>query len=405
MPASGRREQAKNGQGAMRRIRLLSGSFCVLICACPIARGLAQQPQPTAAIGGKRAGPPVDLVPVLQPILEKHPQLPGLVGAIVDGNRISAIGAVGLRRVGSPEKFTAGDLIHLGSDTKAMTATLIGKLFESKQLRETDTMADVFPELRQGMNGEMAGATVGQLLEHTASLPANVDWWAIDRTRRSLSTQRRMVVAQALAMAPANPPGTHYEYSNVGFVILGAILEEKTGKAWEELVKTELFKPLGMTTAGFGAPGTPGWVDQPWGHRIKNGEVEPLQFDNPPLMDPAGRVHCSISDWGKFISLYIDPDHASAKILSPQMIRELTTPGKVGTYAGGWIVTKRSWAGGRTLTHAGSNLMWYCVVWAAPNRHFAVLSATNIAGVEAHKACDEASGAMVKFRAAHKDAL
>jgi CubicO group peptidase (beta-lactamase class C family) len=211
-----------------------------------------------------------------------------------------------------------------------------------------------------------------------------------------------MVVKEVLAKTPAHSPGTTYEYSNVGFVILGAILEEKTGQAWEELIQHQLFKPLGMTTAGFGPPGTPGKVDQPWGHVIKNGKLEPLQFDNAALMNPAGRVHCSISDWGKFVSLYLDPEHSGPGILTAQTIRELTTPGQVGTYAGGWIVTKRSWAGGMTLTHAGSNTMWYCVVWAAPHRHFAVLSATNVAGEEAKKACDDASAAMIRFHAAHK---
>jgi CubicO group peptidase (beta-lactamase class C family) len=386
----------------MRNSALRFRSFVILAFAYAAAsRGIAQQPQLMPAAGEKAAARPAELAPVLKPILEKYHTLPGLVGAIVDGDGIMAIGAVGIRKVGATEPMTAGDLIHLGSDTKAMTATLIGKLFESKQLSETDTMADVFADLRPRMNAEMAKATVAQLLEHTSGLPRNVDWWAIDRTRRSLVEQRLMVVEEVLTKAPENPPGTKYEYSNVGFVVLGAILEQKTGEPWEDLIKSELFKPLGMTTAGFGPPGTPGKVDQPWGHVIKNGTIEPLQFDNAPLMDPAGRVHCSISDWGKFVSLYLDLEHRTPAILTAKTIRELTTPGPVGSYAGGWIITKRSWAGGKALTHAGSNTMWYCVVWAAPNRHFAVLSATNIAGEEAPKACDDVAAALIKFRAAH----
>jgi len=385
----------------MRQVALLFRAFCMLALASTAVLSIAQQPQIVREANEKADSPPAELAPVLKPILEKYRELPGLVGAIVVGDRTVAIGAVGIRKVGAPEPMTAGDLIHLGSDTKAMTATLIGKLFESNRLSEKDTMADVFAELRPSMNSEMAKATVAQLLEHTAGLPGNVDWWAIDRTKKSLSAQRRMVVEEVLAKAPVNPPGTKYEYSNVGFVILGAILEQKTGKPWEELIANELFKPLGMTTAGFGPPGTPGKVDQPWGHAIKNGKLEPLQFDNAPLMDPAGRVHCSISDWGKFVSLYLDPERQKPAVLTAKTIRELTTPGPIGTYAGGWIIAKRSWAGGTALTHAGSNTMWYCVVWAAPNRHFAVLSATNVAGQEASKACDDASAALIKFHAEH----
>ncbi|HEV2968815.1 MAG TPA: serine hydrolase domain-containing protein [Pirellulales bacterium] len=374
----------------MREAALLIRLFCVLVFVCAaVPRGVAQQARPAP------------LAAVLEPILEKYHELPGLVGAIVDGNRITALGAVGIRKAGEPERMTAGDLIHLGSDTKAMTATLIGKLFESKRLAPQDTMAEIFADLRSEMNAEMAKVTVAQLLEHTAGLPHDIDWWAIDRSKKSLREQRRMAVETALKKAPDQSPGTKYEYSNVGFVILGAILEEKTGKPWEEVIENELFKPLRMTTAGFGPPGTPGKVDQPWGHVIKEGKPEPLQFDNAPLMGPAGRVHCSISDWGKFVSLYLDPDHPNPQILRAATIHELTTPGPVGDYASGWIVTKRPWAGGTALTHAGSNTMWFCVVWAAPKRHFAVLAATNAAGEEAPKACDDIAGALIKFHEDH----
>jgi CubicO group peptidase (beta-lactamase class C family) len=374
----------------MRKAALLFGIFCMFtIAGMGTSRGVAQQPRPA------------DLAPVLKPILEKYPELPGLAGAIVDGDRIMALGAVGIRKAGAPELMRPGDLIHLGSDTKAMTATLIGKLIESKRLTFATTMAEVFPDLRQEMNAEMAKVTVRQLLDHMAGLPHDIDWWAIDRSKKSLREQRRVAVETALKKAPDQPPGTKYEYSNVGFVILGAIVEGKTGKPWEEVIESELFKPLRMTTAGFGPPGTPGKVDQPWGHVIKDGKPEPLQSDNAPLMGPAGRVHCSISDWGKFVSLYLEPDHPKPLILRAATIHELTTPGTVGDYAGGWIVTKRPWAGGTALTHAGSNTMWFCVVWAAPTRHFAVLAATNAAGEEAPKACDDIAGALIKFHEDH----
>ena len=66
-----------------------------------------------------------------------------------------------------------------------------------------------------------------------------------------------------------------------------------------------------------------------------------------------------------------------------------------------WIVTDRPWAGGRALTHSGSNTMWYCTVWIAPARDFAVLVTTNQGGDEAAKACDEASWALIQDHIAH----
>ena len=156
-----------------------------------------------------------------------------------------------VRRNGSRRRMK----FHLGSCTKAMTATLIGQLLDAKTLTLDTPMQDIFPGIRPTMNPQMAKVTVAELLQHTGGLPPNVDWWAIDATKKPLPAQRRMVVEEVLTAEPKNPPGTKYVYSNVGFVVLGAILEEKTGKPWEKLIDERLFTPLEMTTAGFGPPG------------------------------------------------------------------------------------------------------------------------------------------------------
>jgi len=64
-------------------------------------------------------------------------------------------------------------------------------------------------------------------------------------------------------------------------------------------------------------------------------------------------------------------------LVSLGTFEELTNPMPKQEYAGGWIITKRPWADGLALTHAGSNTTWYCVVWLAPHKDFAVLIATN----------------------------
>jgi len=64
-------------------------------------------------------------------------------------------------------------------------------------------------------------------------------------------------------------------------------------------------------------------------------------------------------------------------------------------YACGWVRLKRDWAGGTVLWHNGSNTMWYLVMWLAPERHFAVIAATNIAGPGAENGCDDVAAAMI----------
>ena len=69
----------------------------------------------------------------------------------------------------------------------------------------------------------------------------------------------------------------------------------RTGRAWEELMASLLFSPLKMSTAGFGAPGTPGEVDQPWGHAGSQRRPEPIppgpDGDNPPAIELINVLH------------------------------------------------------------------------------------------------------------------
>ena len=89
-------------------------------------------------------------------------------------------------------------------------------------------------------------------------------------------------------------------------MIAGYIVERTTGKSWDESIRELLFVPLGMTTAGFGSPGTPDRVDQPRGHDGKNKPVPPgPDGDNPPIIGVAGAVHMSLPDWAKYLQLHL----------------------------------------------------------------------------------------------------
>jgi len=356
--------------------------LCCIIVVAVVSAAMAQEPMG-------------NLAPALQPILTKHSTVPGMVAAIVENDGVSAIGAVGVRKAGTNVPFTANDQIHLGSDTKAMTALLIGQLIDEKKLSFDSTVAQIFPDLAEKMNPRAAAVTVMDLMHHRAGLPHDLDWHAIDRTGKPMIEQRRMAVQRAFAAQPESTPGSKFAYSNVGYVVLGAIVEKLRAKPWEVVIKERVFDTLGMSSAGFGPPGQIGKIEQPWGHVLGDGVATPIQQDNLPVMGPAGRVHCSIFDWAKFISLYLDAAQGKPRLISAQMFSELTDPGSDGDYAGGWMVAQRAWGGGTVLTHAGSNTMWYCVAWVAPKRGFAVLSAVNIGGDDAAQACDDAAGAMI----------
>ncbi len=369
----------------------------MMVCLCVVAvagsaivAGATTQPTMTIA---PAAAEPLDAL--LAPIRDKR-KLPGLVAAIVQGDEVVAIGAAGLRKLGSPEPITIDDKLHLGSCTKAMTATMLARLVERKQLAWDSTVEQVFADLAARSDEGYRGVTLEQLLQHRAGLPAN-GTWALLGLDPSTTKQRLNLIELVLRKPPESAPGTKYAYSNVGYAVAAAMGEKAAGRSWEALIEEELFAPLGMSTVGMGPPGTQGEIDQPWGHLIVGARALPTQSDNPPSLGPAGRVHCSIRDWSKFISLHLRGARGEpTPMLSPETFARLHRAPADGDYALGWMISERSWAGGRALMHAGSNTMWHCVVWIAPKKNFAVLAATNIAGEDAARGCDDACAAMIR---------
>jgi CubicO group peptidase (beta-lactamase class C family) len=233
------------------------------------------------------------------------------------------------------------------------------------------------------------------VLHHQAGLIENLNWRELAKSG-TVGKQRLAAVEQALAK-PAYPPGT-YHYSNTGYVVIGAIVEKIGGKPWEELIKERICQPLGMDSVGFGGLGTLGQIDQPWPHSAK-GTPLPTNgpaMDNPEVMGPAGTIHCTMQDWAKFLIDQLRGSAGMKALLPNDIYTAMQTPAPNSDYGYGWLIVNRSWAGGKTLTHAGSNTMNFCVCWLAPGKKFGVLVCTNQGGDIAQKACDEAASAMIQ---------
>ena len=110
-----------------------------------------------------------------------------------------------------------------------------------------------------------------------------------------------------------------------------------TGKSWEKNMVEHVFGPLEMTSAGFGGTGTPGKVDQPWSHTA-DGQPVPQngpKIDNPPVMGPPGRVHCTIQDWSKYVADFLRGMTGKPALLPSAAYKKLSTPPFGGEYAVG----------------------------------------------------------------------
>lgn len=332
---------------------------------------------------------------LLAPLRRKH-DVPALGAAVLVDGELRALGVDGIRKRGAPELVTDEDLWHLGSCTKAMTATWLAMLVAEGKLAWESELGELLPGLHDGMHPSAREVQLVHLLRHRGGLPAGPPQklWGELFSYEGTDTQARTDVARALLGAPlAAKPGARFLYSNAGYMVAGAVGERASGASWQQQLRERLFDPLGMERAGFGPPGSKEAVTQPWGHVGRGEASRPMFHDNPSSLGPAGTVHASLRDWARFVAMHLGVVRGDA-LLTSAALSELHTPPESGPYAHGWVVTKRRWAEGPILTHSGSNTLWYCVAWLAPSARFAVLVTCNHGDGAA--ACDAVAAACIR---------
>ncbi len=325
---------------------------------------------------------------------------PALGAASIRDGRLSWLEVVGVRRLGDPTLATPADRFHLGSCGKAMTATLVATFVDEGRLGWDDSLGEAWPELAPLMHPDFRRVTVRQLLAHRAGID---DEALIARYGPSLDAslplpEQRRWVAERVLSGPARRPGEH-AYSNLGYTVVGALLEQIGGASWEELMARRLFEPLGMGACGFGAPGTPGLVDQPWGHREQGGQLLPVppgSDADPAVLAPAGGVHCSLEDWSKFVILHLQGARGEASLVSRASFENMHGPWPGGSYALGWAVDETS--SGPVLSHTGSNERFHAAVVLRPQERRAAMAAANSGGRAGEGATGDALGAVLALR-------
>jgi D-alanyl-D-alanine carboxypeptidase len=225
---------------------------------------------------------------------------PALAAGIVTREGLDWSGVRGVRRVrkrdpGDHRRPLAPGVEHQGDDRRRLRADW------STRAAPAGPCRSVRPFRALTVDPAWAAITLDDLMHHRAGL---LDAALLDRAwlmaahadQRPLPEQRAEFAARALGAPPAGPVG-QFAYGNGNYIVLGAAIETITGQPWETVMAAELYAPLGLTTAGFGAPQDPA----PWGHRSGVG-VDPAGFaDNPRALGPAGTAHMSMADYARFI--------------------------------------------------------------------------------------------------------
>ncbi len=345
---------------------------------------------------------------LLHPYLSKY-DLPAIAAAVVKDGKVISAGAVGTRRAGEKIPVTINDRFHLGSDTKAMTALLAAMLVEEGKLRWDTTTAEVFPELAEQMNPGFGRVTLAQLLSHTSGIPSDNE--AIGKVYEkammqdgNLDDMRYWIVREWSKRPLEFDSRTKFAYSNIGYTIVGAIIERVGGKTWDELITERIFIPLKLRTAGLGPQSSLGKIDAPVGHAVVDGKVKSMlagpNGDGPAIIGPAGIAHMSILDFACWAGWNAGEGKRAPALVKPETMRKLHTPvismppkedaapgtPAGGKYALGWGELTVDWAPYPLLYHGGSNSMNLAHIWLDTKRDFAMVIVANISGEKANTA-------------------
>ena len=141
---------------------------------------------------------------------------------------------------------------HWGSNAKALTATVCAVLVEQGQIGWDTTLGEVFKEA-DCADEQCRALTVSQLLHHRAGLAHEAPLPEFNLASTPAEC-RLITVRDVLSRPPERAADTSYHYSNLGYVVLGCVLEQITAVEWELLVQQTVAKPLGMQSLGFGMP-------------------------------------------------------------------------------------------------------------------------------------------------------
>ncbi|MER6048625.1 serine hydrolase domain-containing protein [Streptomyces sp. NPDC001793] len=192
----------------------------------------------------------------------------------------------GVADAGTGRPLTADTAVPLGSLTKPYTAAAVLLLADDGDLDLDDLAGAHIPELRRAPH-----LTVRHLLSHTGGLPTGPD-----SDDAAGLTAARYLATYCAGRDTVCAPGTGFSYSNAGYVAAGRLIEEVTGMAWRDAVRTLLLEPLGTVPAFLGepAPGRP----LAGGHSVHpvSGRVRPVRQTLAPLEAPAGGLAASALD-------------------------------------------------------------------------------------------------------------
>jgi CubicO group peptidase (beta-lactamase class C family) len=328
---------------------------------------------------------------VLERGVEDH-AFPGAAFGVWSGGSVVGVAAAGwLTYERTSSEVTTATIYDLASVSKVMATTALAMRLWQRGLLDLELpVGELLPEFLRGDDPRRKAVTVHMLLAHTSGLPAHRKLYVLPQVESGTSAPEKAARAldACIAMPLTDDPGTRAEYSDIGFIVLGQVLERVAGETLEALCEQEVFGPLGLADTCFRPaaelrPRIAPTRDWEWRYRVLEGEV---QDENCALLGGvAGHagVFSTVGDVLRFAGALLTPgDIFTAAAVERFTRREDRPPGTSRTL--GWDTpTTPSQSGRYFSTHSVGHLGYSgTALWIDLERRIAVALLTNRAYTE-----------------------
>lgn len=291
----------------------------------------------------------------------KH-HFPGFVYGIVADGKLVYTGETGYTDVGKKIPATVSSAFRIASMSKSFTAMAIVKLRDEGKLNLDDPASKYIPEMKKVklLTTDAPEITVRHLLTHAAGFPEDNPWG----DRQLADTDEDLLnVAQSASFS--NAPGVAYEYSNLGFALLGKIISHVSGKPYQQYITDSILRPLGMNHTYWEYADVPAeklahgyhWTGNHW-------EEEPLLHDGS--FGAMGGLITTIEDFSRYMQLHLSAWPARSEkesaVIKRSSLREMHQPSNFNN-----LNPQFSYASGRTCPTASAYS--YGLRWAIDCRN------------------------------------
>jgi CubicO group peptidase (beta-lactamase class C family) len=271
--------------------------------------------------------------------------IPGVALLVSRGGKIVRAEGFGLANVELQVPVKPETVFQSGSMGKQFTATAVMMLVEEGKVGLDDPLTKYFPDAPASWKE----VTVRELLSHTGGFGDYPDKFDF---RRDWTEEELLKMVEGIPLA--YPPGTKWEYSNLGFLTLGILIHRVTGEFYGDFLQERIFHPLGMQTTRIisEADIIPNRAS---GYRLVKGELKNQEWVAPMINTTAdGSLYFSILDLAKWdAALYTE------KLLKRSSLEQMWTPAKLKNgqpnkdgYGFGWFIGERH--GHRVISHDGA---------------------------------------------------